>query len=93
MKEDFIPVMVQMEDKKEKWFIDISRLSLSQLISLRNSMVGLDEMSVRCIDGIVYKNTSPENTYNRTIKKENKEMRRRIKRKNSSYERRKRKYD
>ena len=91
MKEDFIPIEVWKEQKYETWHLDVSDLNLSELISLRNTLIGNSENGVRVIDGIIAINTSKINTHYRECKKINKENKRKIKRKQIKNENKRRK--
>lgn len=53
MKE-FIPIEVKRKRKDETWFLDISNLSLSELIKLKNELIGISEISIPQIDKIIY---------------------------------------
>lgn len=67
MKNSYIPVMaINENNKKEKWYLDVNNLSLSELITLRKK---LDGISVECLDAIIYDKTCTE-TFSRKLKKE-----------------------
>ena len=51
---DFIPVEVTSNNNNEKWYLDVSKLSLGELLNLRKELVGTSEDSIRVIDGIIY---------------------------------------
>lgn len=92
MKEEgFVPVMVEKRKNKEKWHIDVSKLSLSELLNLREELK-IDEHSIRVIDGIIndknniYVNNThyydrKGNGYLREYKKYKKETKTKIKKK------------
>ena len=84
---DFVPVEVISKKNKEIWYLDVSKLSLSDLLSLRKELVGTKEDGIRVIDGIIYgeKITSKIEEDNkkrqRQVKKERKEQKSKIKNK------------
>ena len=53
MENNFIPVTVWRKNKYETWQLDISNLNLSDLIILRNTLVGYSDNGIRIIDRIV----------------------------------------
>ena len=77
----YIPVMVEGR-KEEKWYLDVSNLSLGELLELRKELLGTSENTIRVLDGLLknehnicvnnahyYDNTLG---YNRTLKHTNK---------------------
>lgn len=48
----FVPVTVERKRNTEKWHIDVSSLSLSELLNLREELK-IDEHSIRVLDGII----------------------------------------
>lgn len=81
---DFVPVEVTHKKEKEKWYLDVSKLSLSDLLNLRKELVGTNEDSIRVIDGIIYddKITTKVDHINvksqRHLKKERKEQKQKM---------------
>ena len=81
MKEDFVPRKVWKGQDYDLWQVDISNLSLSELIELRNDLSGCHDISVRVLDGILYQEYKNDGTYVQRCKKEIKEEKMRIRRK------------
>lgn len=54
MKNNYIPVVVEREEKNEKWYLDITSLGLEELITLKNELSGI---SVQCLDAVIYDRT------------------------------------
>ena len=54
MKEQFVPIKVWKEQDCDLWHLDVSNLNLSELIELRNDLLGCHDISVRVLDGILY---------------------------------------
>ena len=90
MKNNFIPVTVWRKNKYETWQLDISNLNLSELIILRNTLVGYSDNGIRIIDRIVTGYTTTDNTYYRECKKIFKREKEKIKRKQIKSENRRR---
>ena len=90
MKNKFIPVTVWRKNKYETWQLDISNLNLSDLIILRNTLVGYSDNGIRIIDGIVTGQNTTDNTYYRECKKICKREKEKIKRKQIKSENRRR---
>ena len=74
MENNFIPVMVWRKNKYETWQLDISNLNLSDLIILRNTLVGYSDNGIRIIDRIVTGQTTTDNTYYRECKIKRKQI-------------------
>ncbi len=53
--EDFIPVEALVHNCMQSWYIDVSALSLNELIELRKELIGNKIDSVNTIDGIISK--------------------------------------
>ena len=53
---NFIPVEAREEDHMATWYIDISKLSLNELIIIKNELVGNKVDSIRYIDAIIHQN-------------------------------------
>lgn len=53
--DDFVPVIVVNKDtnKYERWYLDVSSLSLSELINLRGELIGSGVNSIRVLDGVI----------------------------------------
>ena len=90
MKNNFIPVTVWRKNKYETWQLDISNLNLSELIILRNTLVGYSDNGIRIIDRIVTGYTTTDKTYYRECKKICKREKEKIKRKQIKSENRRR---
>ena len=54
MKNNYIPVEVEREDKCERWYLDVNNLGLEELITLKNQLNGA---SVQCLDAMIYNKT------------------------------------
>ena len=91
MENNFIPVTVWRKNKYETWQLDISNLNLSELIILRNTLVGYSDNGIRIIDRIVTGYTTTDNTYYSKREKE-KIKRKQIKSENRRRDRRNDKY-
>lgn len=96
MKEDYIPITAIQDDYITTWYIDISNMNLSQLISLKKALEGINEKTIRIIDGTIIKGYAPsvscrEKKHNcREYKKEQKEIKsRKLKKAGKKYRRRK----
>lgn len=90
----YIPVMVEGR-KEEKWYLDVSNLSLGELLELRKELLGTSENTMRVLDGLLYnkynicannihyidKNTNPKKAIKQDIKEEKIKLRRRTKEK------------
>ena len=76
MNSEFVPVVVLKggcdDCNMDVWYIDISKLNLSELIELRDRLKCNSSISVRFIDGFLYENVSVNNTFYRECKKNNK---------------------
>lgn len=53
---NFIPVEAREEDHMATWYIDISKLSLNELIIIKKELVGNKADSIRYIDAIIHQN-------------------------------------
>ena len=53
--DEFIPVEAHVGDKIEGWYLDVSTLSLNELIDLRKVLMGNKIDSINTIDGIISK--------------------------------------
>lgn len=77
MKNEFIPVPTG----KEYWYMDISNLSLEELINLRKQLLGEKNLGVRAIDRIIYAYTPyTDNFGDKNLSMDRKEMKRNTKR-------------
>ena len=90
MNGHFVPIKVWKEQDYDLWQVDISDLSLSELIELRNDLLGCHDISVRVLDGILYQECKNNGTYIQRCKKEIKEEKRKIRRKQIKSENRRR---
>ena len=52
--DDMVPVSVN--NMKDIWYIDVSNLSLSELIELKEDLKGYSIQSIRVLDAIIHKN-------------------------------------
>lgn len=65
MKKGLINNMIPVKTKYDNiWFIDISNLTLSELIKLKNELVGKSNISIRALDAIIHQNANT--TYEET---------------------------
>ena len=65
MKKGLINNMIPIKTKDDNvWFIDISNLTLSELIKLKNELVGKSNISIRALDAIIHQNANT--TYEET---------------------------
>ena len=53
---NFIPVEANVKGNNDVWFIDVSKLSLNELIKLKKELEGNKTDSVRSIDAIIHQN-------------------------------------
>lgn len=97
MKKEYIPILVEVSGKKELWRIDVTNLSVTQLIELRNTIISYTpyDKTIQALDGIIKRDievTIPNNIKNggyiREYKKTRKEEKQKRKIKNL-----RRKYD
>ncbi len=67
MRKELIANMVPISVKSPNdiWYMDISNLSLSELINLKEELKGYSNQSIRVLDAIIHKNagTTYEETY------------------------------
>ena len=50
----FLPIEVIKDNKKLVWYIDVSKLGISDLLNLRNELIGTQSYSIVKLDGIIY---------------------------------------
>lgn len=74
MKNNYIPVEVEKEGRKEIYSLDITNLGLEELIKLKKELNGL---SVSCLDAVIYGRTCTS-TFMHQMNKERKETGERI---------------
>lgn len=81
-KGSFVPVLVETKEKKEVWNIDVSNLSITELVKLRDELINEQyKKTIPTLDSIIRENiesTAPfnkiyGNSYVRTYKKNKKE--------------------
>lgn len=81
MKDNYVPVLVERENRKELWRIDVSALSITELIKLKEELLSepykttiqtIDAMIRQDAESLISSNTS-KNSYIRTHKKNKKE--------------------
>lgn len=91
MKRDYIPILVQVEEKKELWRLDVTNLSITELIKLKEELTKtpysktirtLDALIMQDIEKITPSNCINNGSYMRTYKKNKKEAKQRKKIKN-----------
>jgi len=101
MKKEYIPVLVQRGDKQEIWKMDITYLSVTDLIQLKQTLSdtpfnrtiqSLDSIIKRDIETIVPSHNVNSGSYVRIHKKKKKEekLRRKIKNRKIDYDKYKR---
>ena len=82
MNKDYIPVLVEKGDKKEIWIMDVTTLSVAELIELRKKLMdtpynkkiqSLDSIIKRNIETIIPSHNINGGSYIRTYKKNKKE--------------------
>ncbi len=54
MIKDFIPVEAKINGKYYIWYLDVSSLSLNELINLRNELIGSRADSIITLDAIIH---------------------------------------
>ena len=54
MMKDFIPVEARANGKDTIWYMDISRLSLNELVNLKNELKGSKIESIVQLDAIIH---------------------------------------
>ena len=84
MIERYLPVEVQRKDKKELWQLDISRLGLKELVELRNELHGVNETTIRVLEGFIYNNIEDKHLYkvnNKYVNKKEAKRTRKLERK------------
>ena len=62
LMENMVPVSVH--ESNDIWFIDVSNLSLSELINLKKELIGYSIQSIRVLDAIIHENAGT--TYEET---------------------------
>ena len=78
MEREFVPVIVKSDIKYEKWFIDVTNLSVEQLKGLKEELIG--KSNVYVIDKVIERRHCNNVYYNRNArdnKRDNKTMARR----------------
>lgn len=98
MLEGYIPITVKGQGKK-RWYLDVSKLSLSELLSLRNELLATDDNTIKSLDGLIHNKyniiVNNSHYYDKTLghirkdKQENKNTKQKIKRKSKERKRRK----
>ena len=55
MKKEYIPVLVEVSGKKELWRMDVTKLSITQLIELRETLITNEPYihTIRALDGLI----------------------------------------
>lgn len=54
MNSDYLPILVERDGKKELWRMDISRLSVTELIKLKEDLLKMPyDKTIRAIDAII----------------------------------------
>ena len=83
MKKDYVPVLVQRENKKEVWRMDVTNLSVTELIKLKEELINVPyDKTIQSLDAIIKQDIeaiSPSHcinngSYVRTYKKNKKEL-------------------
>ena len=78
--ERFIPVLAVEDGHMSEWQLDTQNMPLSELIELRNSFIGVYEISVRALDRKINGHFKEPNTHKRECKKREKEIKMKLKR-------------
>ena len=78
--ERFIPVLTVEDGHMSEWQLDTQNMQLSELIELRNSFIGVYEISVRALDRKINGHFKEPNTHKRECKKREKEIKMKLKR-------------
>ena len=71
----FIPIIVKVNNKDKTWYLDVSNLSLSELIDLKNELVGTKGHSIQYLDAIIHDEIGYDYNDFKSIKRENKAIR------------------
>ena len=71
----FIPIIVKVNNKDKTWYLDVSNLSLSELIDLKNELVGTKGRSIQYLDAIIHDEIGYDYNDFKSIKRENKAIR------------------
>ena len=58
MIKDFIPVEAKINDQYFIWYMDISTLSLNDLVNLKNELKGSKVDSIASLDAVIHQNIS-----------------------------------
>ena len=81
MKDNFVPVLVEKDNKKELWRIDVSALSITELIKLKEELLLREpyKTTIQTIDAMIREDAetlicsnNSKNSYVRTHKKNKK---------------------
>ena len=51
---DFIPVEAKINNKYYVWYLDVSSLSLNELVNLKNELIGSRADSIVILDAIIH---------------------------------------
>lgn len=81
----FLPVEVVKNNQKEMWYLDITKLGISDLISLRQELIGTNEYSIIKLDGILYDEIGFCYNTRKSRNRENKKEREKIRIKKKFY--------
>ena len=73
MMKDFIPVEAKINNKYYVWYMDVSLLSLNELVNLKNELIGTRADSIVTLDAIIH---STVNIDCQDLKSERRENRR-----------------
>ena len=71
----FIPIIVKVNNKDKTWYLDVSDLNLSELIDLKNELVGTKGRSIQYLDAIIHDEIGYDYNDFKSIKRENKAIR------------------
>lgn len=83
MNNNYVPVLVQIETKKEIWRMDVTNLSITELIKLKEELTKVPyDKTIQTLDAIIRQDIeimTPSNcinngSYIRTYKKNKKEL-------------------
>lgn len=87
---NYVPVLVEQDGENKLWYMNITNMSYSELIAIRNELIGCHDVSIRYLDSIFAQSIRHNNTYYRECKKICKREKEKIKRKQIKSENRRR---
>jgi len=85
MKNIYVPVDVVSKRKNKTWYVDVSNLSLGELIELKKELLGTSSYGIRYIDKLIYEELhkytaydDSDNTYCKEVKRDKKVQKRKL---------------